>query len=469
MNDSLTLAPVKRPSKAVLECFRPEFLHWLAPLEEGQILSVLSATAGMTEDGLAPAVRQTFKPLASSATLRFTRHLLEHWIAANGEPKLRWLLRFLPDYGNDECAQRLYEAINQWHKSRRPRAVEALRALARMNTPYALALVREVLTRRPSMDSLYDGAWSALREAAASRRISHAELLDELMPDFGLSNGLSLNTGAHCYSVSLGAQLQLLVHDENGKRYKSLPKAKAGDDAAQWEVAQQQYKTIGSALKKLSQSYAQHLQHSLWCGRRWSVQRWQQLFCQHPVLSQLAHSLIWLAWDRLGQRMDSLRITEDGSLLNRDEQLVCLPDNAQLSLWHPVHALPGELDGWSAHLADYELQPPFDQLNQPTWSLEMGDSDGQCLTRIQGLEVSQGKAQTLLNRWGYVQGMVTDGPNIENHHLDLPGYYVVLDNSGWPPFFADTQVILEGVYVKSLQDGKTLAPEQLPQNCALPC
>ena len=86
----------------------------LAPLDEhsGRWLLSLALEAG--DNPLSATAIKLIEPLSREQQAALVEHLVGLWLAANGDRKLRWLLKFIPQYGDDRncrsavrCFQRL--------------------------------------------------------------------------------------------------------------------------------------------------------------------------------------------------------------------------------------------------------------------------------------------------------------------------------------------------------------------------
>ncbi len=68
------------------------------------------------------------------------------------------------------------------------------------------------------------------------------------------------------------------------------------------------------------------------------------------------------------------RPTEDGVLLGVDDADVELADDVSVRLAHGTLLEPGQVEAWRAHLADYQVDPLFDQFSAPAPDVDAGQT-----------------------------------------------------------------------------------------------
>ena len=68
------------------------------------------------------------------------------------------------------------------------------------------------------------------------------------------------------------------------------------------------------------------------------------------------------------------RPTEDGVLLGVDDAGVELADDVSVRLAHGTLLGPGQVEAWRAHLADYQVDPLFDQFSAPAPDVDAGQT-----------------------------------------------------------------------------------------------
>lgn len=458
-------AKVKRIAAATRHYDTPELLALLEPLSEhaARVLLHLAATA---EEALPSLAHELMAQVPAQRRAQLAHSILATWISLDGDPKARWALRLLSGNIDDRVVDVLADAALAWGKPKKQRAVLAVEQLAALDSLYALARVQEIAGSRKVKDMVSYAARQALREAAARRNLSVAELYDELTPDFGLAEGITLKVGECIYRVVLQGDLSLRVVDDKGKESKSLPALKDEALRDEWETASAQYKTLQAGLKSVLKQQAPRMQAAFFTGKSWTLERWQRLFLAHPLLRVAGRSLIWGVLGKGGKAQISFRIAEDFSLLDVEDNRAELPADVSICLWHPVTAAAGEAEAWKTSLEDYRIEALVDQVGALASLPDASRfKDGQLLPDGK-LVVAQGKLSGVLSKCGYKAGPVEDGPGIYHHDWLLPAasMLVRLSHSTYMPYMdLENPVTIEAieVYVNSKLQKPSAIPKPL--------
>ncbi|NHZ32862.1 DUF4132 domain-containing protein [Massilia rubra] len=414
------LAPVNAnaaPSLAELETQAAAITRWSAaikPLDHAEVLALFQplsehaarATlhlAATGDDALPPLATDLLAQLSPEHRARLALHAVQTWIAGEGEPKLRWMLRLLANGADERIAEPLGAAVFAWgKKSKYPRAVVALAQLSALDTSYALLRVMEAAESIKLKGPVVHAAVKALDAAAQRRNCAMGELIDDVTPDFGLADGLALASGAHSYGIALQDDLSLRLVDAKGKLLKSLPAHKDNMDNLTrdaWQAAAGRFATLAAAVKTSARLQVPRLTSAFITGRSWDAQRWTRLFLAHPLLRIIGRSLVWQA-----DGAASFRITEDFSLIDADDEPFHLAPDARIALWHPAGAAAGEAEAWRAHLADYQLTPLIDQTGAPATLPPAAQLTADGLLAPPGLSMTQPDLAAILGKAGYSEG-----------------------------------------------------------------
>ncbi|CAB5669818.1 Uncharacterised protein [Delftia tsuruhatensis] len=461
------VARFKRFSSLLKAYDQPAILALFAPLSAHAARTVLHMVATADEE-LPPLVTQMLAHVPAENRAQLSLELVKCWVALDGEPRARWALRLVTGHVDDRLVQTLVNAVKAWGWSKKLRAIIAVEQLGALDTLYALSQVQTLSTSRKLKDLVVAATHDALEAAAQRRGLSLLELYDELTPDFGLGgDGRVLEVGPLRYRLQLQGDLSLRVVGDKGKASKTLPALKDASLRLQWDAAQAEFKTVAAGVKAIAKQQVPRLGTAFMTSQRWPAPRWRRLFLQHPLLRIVGRSLIW----RMEQGA-SFRIAEDFSLLDAADDAVELPEDAQVLLWHPVDAAPGETEAWRTCLSDYELQPLIDQLGAGTQLPDASQWKDQALHPAGPLQIRQGALSGLLAKWNYRPGPVEDGPGIYEHKLDLAGrqLYIELHHGRYTPYMElDNRVdIVNAVVYDSSHRGEDgrwprLLPQQWPR------
>lgn len=188
-------------------------------------------------------------------------------------------------------------------------------------------------------------------------KVTEEDVLDQLMPDFGLVEG-ALEQSFGEYTAQLFFEnthktiLEWLRPD--GKLQKSVPAEVKREYALELKALKETVKDI----KKTLQSQRHRLEASWRHNRVWEFEHWQKYLWNHPLASYITQKIIWRfeaegrVWTGIGQA---------GKLVNVQSQAIEIPENAEVTLWHPVNESLEEVLAWRDYMFDQELKQPFKQ------------------------------------------------------------------------------------------------------------
>jgi hypothetical protein len=193
-----------------------------------------------------------------------------------------------------------------------------------------------------------------------------ADTLDERhLPTLGFDSGgrVSLPYGTRTLTLSLDAQLALVVDDGTKKR-ATLPTAKKADDPKAIAAAKARFAELRSALKVYAEGAQARVRTWIRDGQRWRRRDFDAVV-RHPILGAVANGLVLGEWDAKGALVRTFRVAEDRSFADRDDTALEIAPDALVG---PVHG--GELDAatrtaWATIFHDYEIIPLFPQLEEP--------------------------------------------------------------------------------------------------------
>ncbi|MGA1130948.1 MAG: DUF4132 domain-containing protein [Prochlorotrichaceae cyanobacterium] len=435
-SDPLLDFPAKRPS--LPEFWQPE--QFPRPLLKDKQAALPSAAVEILGTMLA------FSPLdpayAGLAQVRqwcdrdsladFAWALFENWLTAGAPSKEQWAFSALAHLGNDQTAHRLTALIRQWPKEGgHARATTGLGILARMESEMALIHLHH-LSQGVKYKSLQTKAKEQLQQVARLQKLSAEELADRLVPDLGLDaqGRCQLDYGERQFIVRFDEYLQPYLQDSTGKPLKSLPKPRKSEDPLLASQANDHWKTLKKDAKTIAEQQILRLEQAMLQQRRWDVQGFRTYLWQHPFLTHLVQRFVWGLYDDQNQLQQTFRVSEDGSLSDREDEEWNLPeapsaaseagsgvagsrvagsrDKAwRIGLPHALELEPPVLQQWSLLFADYEILQPWPQLNRPTYHLTPEQQTAKILKTWEGHEVSLGRVLALEKR-GWRKGEAWD-------------------------------------------------------------
>ena len=302
--------------------------------------------------------------------------------------------------------------------NRRAQLEALVRVLHANSSPEALQVLLDV-ARRHRMLSVQRAAAALAQEAADERGWSADELADRTIPTAGFDDDglLRLSYGDRELTGRLAPDFKIVLSDATGKVRKSLPAPRVDEDP---EVVKETRRRLTAARKeaKAVLSLQTGRLHEAMCGSRtWRGADWRALLVAHPLVGRLVTRLIWTAVPAGGGEAVTFRPTEDGTFVGADDADVPLADDAMVGLAHGTLLSAAQAEAWRAHLADYEVEPLFDQLSATAPRIGEGQK---VLTDLQGHVTDTFTFRGAATRRGYQRGKMLDGGNFEDYVKELP-------------------------------------------------
>lgn len=329
----------------------------------------------------------------------FAWALFQNWQAAGTPSKGSWVLDALGLVGDDETVRRLAPVIRAWPgEGGHSRAVVGLDVLTAIGTDVALMHLHGI-AQKVKFKGLKERAGAKMREVAAGLGLTPDQLADRLVPDLGLdaTGSLTLDYGPRRFVVGFDERLKPYVRDADGKRRKDLPKPGVKDDAALAPAAYQRFGGLKKDVRTIASEQIRRLEQAMVTQRRWTGAEFRQLFVGHPLVWHLVRRLVWGRYDERGELVGALRVAEDRTFADVDDDPVSLPDAAVVGVAHPVH-LADAVAAWGEVFADYEILQPFPQLGRDVHTLTETELTAHRLTRFEGITVHVGKLLGLERR-----------------------------------------------------------------------
>ncbi|MEM6561741.1 MAG: DUF4132 domain-containing protein, partial [Planctomycetota bacterium] len=88
---------------------------------------------------------------------------------------------------------------------------------------------------------------------------------------------------------------------------------------------------------------------------------------------------------------------------------------------HPLELDDADRRAWLEHLADYEVEPPFAQMDRPVVRCPEGDVDKRSDERVKGTELNALTFRSRAEKRGWRRGSVADAGSIATYYKDFPG------------------------------------------------
>jgi hypothetical protein len=153
---------------------------------------------------------------------------------------------------------------------------------------------------------------------------------------------------------------------------------------------------------------------------RWPIDRWQKLFPVHPLLLPLAVRLVWGVYDDAGNLQATFRALEDRTFTQATDEPIKLPSKGSVGIVHPVELAEDLRKAWLTHLADYEITPPFPQLERSVVLVKSDRVDQKTLADYSGTDMNGMTFKGRAERLGWTRGSVCDAGSITSYFKTFP-------------------------------------------------
>ena len=317
--------------------------------------------------------------------------LLRFWLSDGAEANKRAILVPYCMYASEHQIHQLHTLLKSWvNANRKLLAGYTLGVLGVKASPAALQLLNYWMVL--GTYSMYKReAWKAFKQIATERGLSTEELADQSIPSFGF-NRLSekvVDYDARTFHVTLLPDFSLSVLDNETKKIsKSLPAPSKSkhDNREKAEAAREEMADMKKIVKRQTRVQKKRLEMALRNGRTWTKEAWMATFIDNPFMRYLSPGLIWGVY-KDGRLQESFRYLEDGSFTTANDEAFTLPEEAVISMVHPMDLTSDALAEWKQQLEDYEIVPFIPQLNATVHRINSTEIQGDVITRYSGRNV----------------------------------------------------------------------------------
>ncbi|MFT3971320.1 MAG: DUF4132 domain-containing protein [Micropruina sp.] len=291
------------------------------------------------------------------------------------------------------------------HGARRAQVDSLMYALYGNGRPAAVQLLLSI-SRRFKQASVQATASTLVENLADKRGWTADELADRTIPSAGFdADGLlRLDFGPRQFIGRTTPSGAIELSTADGKTIKSLPAARAGEDADVVKAAKKQLTTSRKELKAVLTQQTARLYEAMCAERTWTAADWREFLLEHPLVGQLVSRLVWL--ENPGPDQRAFRPAEDGSLIDADDDTVELRSDARIGLAHRVLVSDEAAATWQAHLTDYEVSPLFAQFDNAVPGIDRTATDSYDL---QGHLTDTFSFRGVATKRGYQRGAAEDG------------------------------------------------------------
>jgi len=359
--------------------------------------------------------------------------VLEAFFGSECDADDRWAMALAAIVGDDRLVPVFTRQIKEWADNMRGKLAEyAVQALALLGTDSALLAVDAMAIRyRSKNKNIGKAASEAFANAAQARGLTVEELGDLVVPWLGFEPGKIrlMDAGKSKIEVCFNNEFKLTLLDATTKKkVAKLP------ESAPAEV-KSEFKELSAGLKEAVKSQLLRMETLMVRQFHWPDARWKELYLQHPLLLPFAQRLVWGAYDNTGHLLGTFRALEDRSLTNALDEPYALPRECTIDIVHPLELTSEFRQVWLKHLADYDVVPPFAQLERSVVTVKHEQKATKLSSEIAETEINAMTFKGRAERLGWARGSVCDAGCIN--------FYT----KGFPTAGVDVFVGTEGMYV----------------------
>jgi len=335
--------------------------------------------------------------------------------------------------GGPRLAPLVAQYLKRWYGMRSAQCKALLQMLAAVDDRTAIQVLLATATRFRTA-GIRKEADACVQEIAQRHGWSVDELADRTMPaaGFDADGEFVLSYGERSFSVRLQPDLDVVIQDGQGKTLAALPAPRAEEDTAAVDAAKKAFSEAKKQIKTIVKQQAERLYEAMCTSRRWQAADWRTYLLAHPIVGRLCRQVVW-AWSTPpAAKPGTFRALEDGTLTDVEDAAVALPDEAWVSVAHPITVGIEIGVRWKQHLADYEVSPLFSQFDRAPLPLPETLAQEQRITDRHGYLIEAFKLRGRATKLGWARGQAEDGGwfLVYRKHFTAAGITAVLEFTG---------------------------------------
>ena len=315
------------------------------------------------------------------------------------------------------------------HYQRRAQIESLVAAVAISNDPLIIQLLLS-LSRRYRTTSVQEKARELVSEIALRNGWSSDELADRTIPTAGLdeTGTLVLEYGDRIFTARMDDKQRLVLLNPEGKEIKALPAARKNDNEEQIKDAKKLLTSSKKELKQVLELQTARIYEAMCAQRQWPSLDWQEYILAHPVMHKLIEQLVWQEVKE-GKVINQFRPSDDGCLLNLDDDEVTLQEDSLIQLAHAALVNEEDRQAWISHFKDYKIKFLFPQMAHALPDLDLKLSE---IEDRKGWLTDTFTLRGVLTKLGYQRGPAEDGGSFTHYFkfFSSLNYYVNIGFSG---------------------------------------
>ena len=350
--------------------------------------------------------------------------------------KSKGMLALISSVQGSQAVKQLQDYMKK-HYQRRAQIEAMISALSLSNDPLVIQLLLG-LSRRYRTASVQSLAHSLVAEIAERNQWSSDELADRTIPTAGLDEHgiLSLDFGARVLTAYVDDKDKFVLKNEDGKVIKALPAARQSDDEALVKEAKAAFSNSKKELKQVIDLQILRLYEAMCSQRQWPVAEWQEYIAAHPIMRRLIQRLVWQEVLENGE-LQHFRPSDDGSLLNLEDDEIELQPNSKIQVSHRVFVTAEQAAAWLAHFKDYKVKFLFEQMTHGLPSV--ADAKAELIDDRKGWLTDTLTLRGVVTKLGYKRAAIEDAGSFDRYtksypqlgldvHISFSGSYVPEEN-----------------------------------------
>jgi len=407
----------KQPSKRLPDYIDAEQLPALVTSDKKHVLpqrvvnGVINRIVGSRPDSvddLIPMLRDFLSPQSRDA---FTWHIFERWRENGCEARQKFCMWSIGFLGTEQSATKLLPHLDEWTSNKHfHRASWALDVFKCLGTDGALTILHRV-SQRARSKALRERADEVLGDIAIEREVTRDELEDLVVPDCGLDikGRREFDFGPRQFVAYLDEDLSPMLQDEDGKVRKSFPTMRQSDDPAMVAAARDEWKLFTRQVREATKVQRVRMERAMISERRWKPETFHKVIVEHPLMGEIARKLLWGEFTRLGELKRTFRLTMEKEFVDVEDEPVELSGASRMGVVHPLFLSEEDRNKWGAVFGEYEISPPFPQLDRAIFTIDEEELDSKTFARFSGATVDALRLRGRLNARGWNIGPSHDG------------------------------------------------------------
>lgn len=362
-------------------------------------------------------------------------------------------------YGIDAYqAIKIIKYYMKMHTAKRAEISAILEAIGSIHHPVIIQFLLGIAKRYQS-NVICKKAKLLVQQIAEFYDITQEELAERTVPNADLTEHgtLVFDYGDRIFTATLTNNLELILKNAEGKVIKTLPELQIAGNDELAKSYQQQFSLSKKEIKQVVNTQTMRLYEMMCVEKMWQYKDWLNYLYQHPIMNKIIQRLIWLEVDVDKNIITSFRPTEDGSLININDDEILLNPSNYILLAHSVH-LPVELgDKWVNHFTDYNIKPLFNQFSPiPT----IGQIKDKCIVDHEGTTIDSLSLRNTLSargyypvdEWNYISGFIKTFKTLNIQVcIDCMGYYKMI-NQNLSVVLEDLRFVKQSGIIKKIID-----------------